>query len=79
MAPTETAVTMSVYADHTVAECFFQNGRTALSVVTTVESGRLMQGNDAAVSVTASGGGDVKVKGATVWAVDPIWVEADDL
>ena len=73
MSPSDTTLSVRVYVDNTVAECFFQGGRTTLSVATTPDTG-VATGETAAVGVSASGG-DVRLAGAEVWAVEPIWVE----
>ena len=77
MSPSDTTLSVRVYVDNTVAECFFQGGRTTLSVATTPDTG-VATGEAAAVGVSASGGG-VRLAGAVVWAVEPIWVEAETL
>ena len=79
---------------HTVAECFFQHGRTTLSVVATEESGKIMTGPGEgavgvvsmplSVSTTTHGADDqgnatVQIENASVWTVDSIWVKKEDL
>ena len=82
------------FRSHTVAECFFQHGRTTLSVVATEESGKIMTGpGEGAVGVVSmphsvsatthgvedQGNAMVQIENASVWTVDSIWVKKDDL
>lgn len=87
-------VLLSGFRSHTVAECFFQHGRTTLSVVATEESGKIMTGpGEGAVGVVSvphsisatphgaedQGNAAVRVENASVWTVDSIWVAKGDL
>eukprot|EP01052_Picozoa_sp_SAG31_P021068 SAG31_NODE_1610_length_7751_cov_2.938447_10_plen_641_part_00 len=71
MLPRDKNVTMSIYVDHTVAECFLQGGRTTLSVVATAMQG-VPTGTEASMSIVANGGA-VRVEEAEAWAVGSIW------
>ena len=76
------------FCSHTVAECFFQHGRSTLSVVATEESGKILtKAGNGAIGVmsmpsTAQAGADfqrnadatVRIENASVWSVNSIWV-----
>ena len=72
LSPVDTNLTMSLYVDHTVVECFFQGGRTTMSVISTPLSG-VPNGADASVSVLAKTG-KVLMQQAVVWQINSIWV-----
>jgi hypothetical protein len=71
--PNETTVTLRIFTDHTMAECFFQGGRTVITRSVGMR-GRTKQAGVAVVSNVS-----VKLEAATAWRVSSIWVAPEDV
>jgi hypothetical protein len=71
--PNETTVTLRIFTDHTMAECFFQGGRTVITRSVGMR-GRTKQAGVAVVSNVS-----VKLEAATAWRVSSIWVPPEDV